>query len=30
MKEFIKGLKYQIKYCMTEDEKEFIDIEDYS
>ena len=28
MKEFIKGLKYQIKYCMTEDEKEFIDIED--
>lgn len=28
MKEFIKGLKYNIKYCMTEDEKETIDIED--
>lgn len=28
MKEFIKNLKYQIKYCMTEEEREFIDIED--
>ena len=28
MKEFIKNLKYEIMYCMTEDEKEFIDLED--
>ena len=28
MKEFIKNLKYEIMYCMTEDEKDFIDLED--
>ena len=28
MKEFIKNLKYEILYCMTEDEKDFIDLED--
>ena len=27
MKEFIKNLKCQIMYCMTEEEKEFLDIE---
>ena len=28
MKEFINNLKYEIMNCMTEDEKEFIDLED--
>ena len=28
MKEIIKNLKYEIMYCMTEDEKDFIDLED--
>ena len=28
MQEFINNLKYEIMNCMTEDEKEFIDLED--
>ena len=28
MKEFINNLKYEIMNCMTEDDKEFIDLED--
>ena len=28
MKDFINNLKYEIMNCMTEDEKEFIDLED--
>ena len=28
MKEFINNLKYEIINCMTEDDKEFIDLED--
>ena len=28
MQEFISNLKYEIMNCMTEDEKEFIDLED--
>lgn len=28
MKEFINNLKYEIMNCMTEDEKEFIDLDD--
>ena len=28
MQEFINNLKYEIINCMTEDEKEFIDLED--
>ena len=28
MQDFINNLKYEIANCMTEDEKEFIDLED--
>lgn len=28
MKEFINNLKYEIMNCMTDEEKEFIDLED--
>ena len=28
MKQFIDNLKYEIMNCMTEDDKEFIDLED--
>ena len=28
MQDFINNLKYEIMNCMTEDEKEFIDLED--